>query len=168
MKWTLVFCMITAYYLVVTWNFCDRVFNHGESCVFRFPDPKDEGTKGYEPMVSWNETPPARRFGWIMKYTLVYMYFMMVTDITGAIGCYVARFQMGHQRWFTVFVCLCAFLYVARVIAAIPEWQTKYPFLLFPPTIGAMLIFPLLFYEKLFPTLPTQAKADCDEHMQIK
>lgn len=164
MKWTLVFCMIVAYYLAAAWNFFDRVANHGQSLLFSYPDQKEVGNKRSEPMVAWDETPPSLRTGWILKHTLVYIYFMIVTDLIGAMGCYAARHRMGHRRWFTAFLWLCAFLYVIRFIAAIPEWRARSPILLVPPTLGAWLIFPLLLYEKLFPTLAREeAEASPDE-----
>ena len=155
MKWTLVFCMIVAYYLAATWTFYDRVVKHGESYVFRYPDPKDRGTKnGYEPMPAWDETPLSLRPDWILKYTYFGMYFVILTDMIGAMGCYAARHRLNHRRWFTAFLCLCIFLYFLLIVAAIPEWRARAPFLfLLPPTPGAWLIFPLLLHEKLFPTL---------------
>ena len=151
MKWTLVFCMIVVYHLAATWTFYDRVVNHGESCVFSYPDPKD---KGYEPMPAWDETPPSLRASWIIKYTLAGVYLMIVTDLIGAMGCYAARHRLGHRRWFTAFLWLCAFLYIVRLVVVIPDWRARSHVLFLPPTLGAWLIFPLLLYEKLLPTLP--------------
>ena len=114
--------------------------------------------KGYRPMPTWDETPASLRLRWIMRYTRIGGYLSMVTDLIGAMGCYAARHRLRHRRWFTAFLWLCAFLFVVRIIAAIPEWPARAPFLFFiPPTLGAWLIFPLLLYEKLFPSLPQEA-----------
>ncbi len=165
MKWTLVFCMIVPYCLVSGWTFLDRVVNHGQSCVFRNPGVEDRGTKNnYKPIPAWDETPLSLRPSWIINHTLVYMYFMIVTDMIGAMGCYAARHRLNHRRWFTAFLWLCALLFILRLVAAIPDWRARSPFLFFPPTLGAWLIFPLLMYERVFPTLPREdAEASPDE-----
>ena len=164
MKWTLVFCMIAVYYVAATWNLIDRVVNHGESLLFHCPDPQDRGTKGYKPMPTWDETPPSLRASWFIKYTRAGVYLMIMTDLIGAMGCYAARHRLGHRRWFTAFLWLCAFLYIVRLVVVIPDWRARSHVLFLPPTPGAWLIFPLLLYEKVFPTLPREdAEASRDE-----